>query len=121
MDSQPAKRLATKRAAGRSRGLARMDNALLIRLSRQAALQRELDVIANNLANINTEGYRSSKMHFEEYLMPGASASQGGGQPLSYVRDGSALTDFSQGSIQQTGNPLNVALDGNGWLAIQTK
>lgn len=100
-----------------------MDNALLIGLSRQAALKRELDVIANNLANMNTGGFRAGKMRFEEYIMPVASASSlpAGQRDLSYVRDGLALVDFTPGTIEQTGNPLNAALNGAGWFTIQTK
>ena len=47
-----------------------MENALLIGLSRQMALQRELDVVANNIANINTTGFKTENSKFEEYLMP---------------------------------------------------
>ena len=51
-----------------------MENALLIGLSRQMALGRELDVIANNMANVTTNGFKARKSRFAEYLMPGASA-----------------------------------------------
>ena len=53
-----------------------MENALLVGLSRQVALGRELDVVANNIANINTTGYKADGSIFEEYLMPVASADQ---------------------------------------------
>ncbi len=49
-----------------------MENALLVGLSRQMALSRELDVIANNIANIDTTGYKADNAAFSEYLMPGA-------------------------------------------------
>jgi len=52
-----------------------MGNALLIGLSRQIALQRELDVVANNIANLNTTGYKADGAVFEEFLMPTASDS----------------------------------------------
>ena len=51
-----------------------MENAALIGLSRQIALQRELDVVANNIANINTTGFKADSSVFEEFLMPGARA-----------------------------------------------
>ena len=51
-----------------------MQNALLVGLSRQVALGRELDVVANNIANINTTGYKADSSLFEEYLMPARSA-----------------------------------------------
>ena len=51
-----------------------MENALLVGLSRQIALQRELDVVANNIANMNTTGFKADGSLFEEYLMLGARA-----------------------------------------------
>jgi flagellar basal-body rod protein FlgF len=99
-----------------------MENALLIGLSRQIALSRELDVVANNVANLNTSGYKADGSVFEEYLMPGASGSQfrAGDRRISYVEDRATWHDFSPGSIQQTGNPLDVAIDGNAFLVVQT-
>src|SRR5215204_1987093 len=55
-------------------GAVPMENAALIGLSRQIALGRELDVIANNMANVSTNGYKARQSRFEEFLMPGASA-----------------------------------------------
>ena len=51
-----------------------MENALLIGLSRQTALGRELDVIANNMANVTTNGFKARQARFREYLMPVARA-----------------------------------------------
>ena len=51
-----------------------MENALLIGLSRQTALGRELDVIANNMANVTTNGFKARNARFREYLMPVAKA-----------------------------------------------
>ncbi|MFO1185559.1 MAG: flagellar basal-body rod protein FlgF [Bauldia sp.] len=100
-----------------------MDNAQLIGLSRQLSLQRELDIVANNLANVNTGGFRAGKLRFEEYIMPVAAALTlpPGNQTLSYVRDGASMTDFTQGTIELTGHPFDIALNGSGWFAIQTK
>ena len=47
-----------------------MENALLIGLSRQVALARELDVIANNMANVGTNGFKARSARFNEFLMP---------------------------------------------------
>ena len=52
-----------------------MGNAQLVGLSRQIALARELDVVANNIANLDTTGYKADGSIFEEYLMPIADAS----------------------------------------------
>jgi flagellar basal-body rod protein FlgF len=99
-----------------------MENALLIGLSRQNVLQRELDVIANNLANLNTTGFKQDISQFEEYLMP--VARQNNFRPtdsrLSYVHDRGTVLDLRPGPMQQTGNPLDVAIQGDGFLAVQT-
>src|SRR6185295_12366211 len=99
-----------------------MENALLIGLSRQIALHRELEVVANNVANLNTTGYKSDGSVFQEFLMPGASAGQfqGTDRRLSFVHDRATWHDFSSGPINQTGNPLDVALDGDAFLVVQT-
>ena len=53
-----------------------MENTLLIGLSRQTALRRELDVVANNIANLNTTGFKADGAVFAEYLQTGARAEQ---------------------------------------------
>src|SRR4051812_15325514 len=99
-----------------------MENASLIGLSRQMTLRREMDVIANNLANLNTTGFKADGNVFNEYLMPGARSDwfTGGDRRMSYVLDRATWHDMGQGSIQQTGNPLDVAVDGKAFLAVQT-
>jgi len=99
-----------------------MENSLLIGLSRQMTLQRELDVIANNMANLNTTGFKADGNVFHEYLMPVARSDRftGTDRRLSFVLDRATWHDLSQGPIQQTGNPLDVAIDGMAFLAVQT-
>ena len=99
-----------------------MENALLIGLSRQMTLHREIDVVANNIANLNTTGYKADNAVFEEYLMPGASADQFAKQDrgVSFVQDRSTWHDLSQGALDRTGSPLDVAIDGPGFLVVQT-
>jgi flagellar basal-body rod protein FlgF/flagellar basal-body rod protein FlgG len=99
-----------------------MENALLIGLSRQMALGNELDVIANNVANIDTTGYKADHAAFGEYLMPRASDRQfpGGDRRVSFVQDRASWIDMSSGAISKTGNPLDVAIDGPGYLTVQT-
>jgi flagellar basal-body rod protein FlgF len=99
-----------------------MENALLIGLSRQTALQRELDVVANNIANVNTTGFKADGTAFSEYLPSNASA-EGFAMPdrrISLVQDRTTWHDMSQGTVQQTGGPLDVAIDGEGMLVVQT-
>ncbi len=99
-----------------------MENAQLIGLSRQIALRNQLSVVANNVANINTNGYKSQDLLFEEFVMPVASHNDFSfaDQPLSYTQDWATINDFSGGAIAQTGNPLDIALQGEGFLAVQT-
>jgi flagellar basal-body rod protein FlgF len=99
-----------------------MENAVLIGLSRQIALHRELEVVANNIANLNTTGYKSDGSVFHEYLMPVARAGafQPNDQRLSYVQDRATWHNFATGATRQTGNPLDVAIDGDAFLVVQT-
>jgi flagellar basal-body rod protein FlgF len=96
-----------------------MQNATLVGLSRQVALARELDVVANNIANINTTGYKAAGSLFEEYLSSGARAAETGSR-VSYVRDRGTWNDMTPGGIERTGDPLNVAIDGDAMLVVQT-
>src|ERR1700730_14949368 len=99
-----------------------MENALLVGLSRQMVLERQMDVVANNVANVNTNGYKADKSLFAEYLKSGAHEDNFVGQDrrVSFVLDGGIFKDFSQGPTEQTKNPLDVAIDGRGFLAVQT-
>lgn len=99
-----------------------MDNAILVALSRQSALRRQMDIVANNLANMQTGGFKASNVKFEEHLMPVAEASAAapGDQDISFVIDTATLVDFSEGPMRRTGNPLDVAVDGPGWFVVDT-
>ena len=99
-----------------------MQNALFVGVSSQVALQRELEVIANNMANVSTTGFKSRNSRFQEYLMPVASADsfQRPDRRLSYVIDQGTALDLGQGPIEQTGNPLHVAVRGEAFLVVQT-
>lgn len=91
--------------------------------------QTQLDVISNNLANVSTNGFKRSRAVFEDLLyqtmrQSGANSSQQnqipsglnigtGARPIASVRN------FSQGNLQQTGNSLDVAINGNGFFQVQ--
>lgn len=100
-----------------------MENALLVGLSRQMALGRELDVIANNVANVSTNGFKARASRFESHLMPKASADAFNrpDRKLDYVIDRGTTLDVSAGAIEATRNPLDVAIKGDGFFAIQTE
>jgi flagellar basal-body rod protein FlgF len=99
-----------------------MENALLIGLSRQTVLERQLDVVANNIANVNTAGFKSDQSLFEEYLRSGAHEDnfKVSDRRVSYVQDRGTYRDFTQGPTEQTKNPLDVAISGDGFLVVQT-
>jgi flagellar basal-body rod protein FlgF len=99
-----------------------VENALLVGLSRQATLERHLNVISNNIANVNTNGYKNDQSLFEEYLGSGAHEDnfQAQDRRVSYVQDRGTFRDFTQGAVQRTSNPLDVAISGSGFLAVQT-
>ena len=98
-----------------------MQNALLIGLSRQMVLDRQLDVVANNIANVNTTGYKADNSLFEEYLGSGAHEDNfvGSDRRVSYVQDRGTFRNFTQGASEQTKNPLDIAIDGSGFLVVQ--
>jgi flagellar basal-body rod protein FlgF len=99
-----------------------MENTLLIGLSRQTVLERQLDVVANNIANVNTAGFKADQSLFEEYLTSGAHEDnfKPGDRRVSYVQDRGTYRDFAQGAPEQTKNPLDVAITGNAFLVVQT-
>jgi len=99
-----------------------MENTLLVGLSRQMVLERQMDVVANNVANVNTNGFKADNSLFEEFLNSGAHEDNfiGRDRRVSYVQDRGTFKDLSQGPTEQTKNPLDVAIDGGGFLVVQT-
>jgi len=99
-----------------------MENSVLVGLSRQMVLERQIDVIANNVANVNTTGFKADKSLFQEFLTSGAHEDNfvGRDRRISFVLDRATFHNFTQGALEQTKNPLDVAIDGNSFLAVQT-
>jgi flagellar basal-body rod protein FlgG len=93
------------------------------------AQQTQMDVLANNLANVNTAGFKRSKAVFEDLLyqnirQPGAQSSQQTNLPTGLqlgtgVRPVATSRVFTQGNLQQTGNNLDMAINGNGFFQVQ--
>ena len=88
-----------------------------------------VDVISNNLANVNTSGFKRGRANFQDLMyqqvkMPGAEASAGGTQLPSGIQIGLGVQTssvshvFSTGSFQQTGNPLDLAIQGRGFFEV---
>src|ERR1700704_5251785 len=107
---------------GIMRGEPPMENALLIGLSRQMVLERQMDVVANNVANINTNGFKADRSLFEEYLGSGAHEDNfsRSDRRVSFGPDRPPFHDFAAGNPEMTKTPLDVSIDGRGFLVVQT-
>lgn len=92
-----------------------MQNTTYVALSQQMALSRQMDVIANNIANSSTPAFKVENSAFKEYLVKGA-----GKQPVSYVFDTGVYRDMRPGNFSKTDNPLDVAIEGNGYFTVNT-
>jgi flagellar basal-body rod protein FlgF len=92
-----------------------METSTYIALSGQNAREHQMEVLSNNIANLSTPGFKSEQMQFQEYL-----SNAPGGDPSSYVTIVGNSRDMSQGPLTHTGNPLDVALDGPGFLTVTT-
>lgn len=96
-----------------------MENALLVGLSAQIALRRNMDIIANNLANVSTAGFKRETPMFEE-LLASVEADTGSMREVSFVRDWGVLRDMTSGPLLQTGSAFDIAVEGNGMLVVRT-
>ncbi|MBI2896006.1 MAG: flagellar basal-body rod protein FlgF [Deltaproteobacteria bacterium] len=96
-----------------------MSDGIYSALSGAIAQQRSLDVVANNVANANTTGYRGDRVAFQEALVRSGG---NGAAPdcLRFVGVSQVRADTAQGALRQTGNPLDVALQGDGFFAVET-
>jgi flagellar basal-body rod protein FlgF len=93
-----------------------MEVSTYIALSGQSAREHQMEVLSNNIANISTPGFKGEKMMFQEYL----SKPKNGGDASSYVVSQGNARDMSQGPLNHTGNPLDVALNGAGFMPVTT-
>ncbi len=92
-----------------------MDNALYVGLSKQVLLERELDIAANNLANVNTTGFKvEALMSAPDPVTPPALPS--GAAPIQFVADNGVARDFSQGPLQPTERAAGPGDHGPGLL-----
>lgn len=99
-----------------------MNSGMYSAVSGNIAAMQRMDVITNNLANINTTGYKKDRMVFDSMLNNANNPTP----PAGSMTDGPILagytveTDFSQGPVKQTGNPLDLSLDGDGFFVVNT-
>src|SRR3972149_6210812 len=93
-----------------------------------SAMEPKLDTIANNLANVETTAFKRGRTNFEDLFyrhekLPGAEDSSGQKTAVGIsiglgTRVASIQTDFRQGAFKQTGQPLNVAIEGQGFFKV---
>jgi flagellar basal-body rod protein FlgF len=91
-----------------------MQTSLYVALSGQVALKKRLDTIANNIANANTGGYRAEEVSFSTFL------SRAGATPTAFATSGDSYISRRPGELNSTGNPLDIAVQGDGWFALRT-
>lgn len=89
-----------------------MQSALYVGLSAQVALEKRLQTIANNVANVNTSGFRTDVVKFETVL------SRAGASPVAFSSPGNNIISREAGNVTETGNPLDVAVVGQGFVAF---
>jgi flagellar basal-body rod protein FlgF len=92
-----------------------MDNAGYAALTRQAGLAREMQIVANNMANMSTTGFRREGLVFTEHVR----ALEGSGS-LSMATAGAAYTSDLQGALTRTGRSLDLAIEGEGYFLVAT-
>jgi flagellar basal-body rod protein FlgF len=93
-----------------------MDNSSYVSLSLSSVMRRSMDITTHNIANANTAGFKGERAVFEEYLhkQPGKR------DDVSFSLDKGSYMDLTQGGLVQTGSPLDVAIQGSGWMAYET-
>lgn len=96
-----------------------MDTTIYLGMSNQSALLRKMDVIAHNVANMNTTAFKKERVVFRQHLLDlGGEDARKFGQ-ISYVLDHGIVRNQEQGQVITTGNQLDIYLDGKGYLAVE--
>lgn len=98
-----------------------MDVHSIVLLSHEVALRRRLDATANNIANMNTTGFRRETPVFHNYVerMREVPTQAPGARVVNYVLDYGTMHDMSPGAFKPTGSPLDVAIGGQGYFGVQ--
>jgi flagellar basal-body rod protein FlgF len=96
-----------------------MDSTSYVGLSHMTALRREMDMVANNIANMSTNGYKSEKPLFTWFLNK-AKNDVISRDKVAYVEDFGQVRNLEAGVMTPTGNPLDIAINSEGYFSIQT-
>ncbi len=99
-----------------------MNSGMYSAISGNLAAMKRLDIISNNLANVNTPGFKKDKMSFESMLAGNVSppAVPQGSTADPILQKDNVYIDYSAGQVSQSGNMLDLAIDGDGFFEIQT-
>lgn len=96
-----------------------MDVSLYVGLSHQMAMRRNLEIIANNMANMNTTAFKKEAVIFQEYMVTMDRTETPQARQVSYVQDKAIIRDFIEGKFRPTENPLDLALNGQNFFQVQ--
>jgi flagellar basal-body rod protein FlgF len=96
-----------------------MDTATYVATSRLVAQQRAMDVLGDNIANSGTPGFKAERVLFSDWLarQQGAQPPRGG-QTIAYTQDRATYRELEPGSVSHTGNPLDIAITGDGFFTV---
>ncbi|WP_152046144.1 flagellar basal-body rod protein FlgF [Aureimonas psammosilenae] len=90
-----------------------MQTSLPVALSAQLAMEKRLNTIADNIANVRTVGFRAEEVKFETFM------SQAAKEPVAFASTGEHYISTRTGEMTQTGNTLDMAVNGKAWFALQ--
>lgn len=96
-----------------------MDTTLYVGLSHQMAMRRNMDILANNIANINTTAFKKESAIFQEYLMEMDHTDTPAANKVAFVQDKAVIRDFAEGKFRATGNALDVAVNGKNFFVVE--
>jgi flagellar basal-body rod protein FlgF len=91
-----------------------MQSSFYVAISGQVALQKRLETVANNFANVNTPGYRAEDVKFDTIVANLAP------EPVSFANAQGTFVSRKTGALAKTGNLLDIGVQGDGWLSVQT-
>lgn len=98
-----------------------MQNATYVALSRLIAQQRAMDVIADNIANTGTPAYKAERVLFSDWLSRQTGAKPpAGGEVIAFTQDRATWRERQDGTLQHTGNPLDLAIGTDGYFTVST-
>ncbi len=96
-----------------------MDTTIYIGLAHQMAMRRRMDIIAHNVANMNTTAFNKERVAFRQFLMDAGGSDASSGGKVSSVLDYGIIRNLSQGTFVPTGNDLDIAISGRGYLSVE--